>query len=62
MISNDDTAIEQIREVRHRISTENGHDPRKIVESYIKFQKEYDNRLLDLGENHEEHLETVKTK
>lgn len=62
MILNDHTAIGQIREVRHRISAENDHDPRKIVENYINFQKEYEYRLLDLYENHEEHLETIKTK
>jgi hypothetical protein len=36
-----DEAISQIREVRHIISEEHGHDPRKLVNYYIELQKQY---------------------
>jgi hypothetical protein len=44
---NPDPAIEQIREVRHRISEEHGHDPQKLVDYYIELQKQYQSRCLD---------------
>jgi hypothetical protein len=34
----DDPAIEQIREVRHQISAEFGHDPRKVLAYYAEFE------------------------
>lgn len=33
--------IEKIREVRHIISEENGHNPQRLVNYYIKLQKQY---------------------
>ncbi|WP_143755404.1 hypothetical protein [Gloeocapsopsis sp. IPPAS B-1203] len=36
-----DEAINQIREVRHIISEEHGHDPQRLVSYYIKLQKQY---------------------
>ncbi|MCC5658160.1 hypothetical protein LC608_14400 [Nostoc sp. XA010] len=36
-----DEAISQIREVRHTISAEHGHDPQKLVNYYIELQKQY---------------------
>lgn len=36
-----DEAIGQIRETRHRISEEYGHDPQKLVDYYIELQKQY---------------------
>ena len=36
-----DEAISQIRNVRHIISEENGHDPQKLVKYYIELQKQY---------------------
>ena len=41
-----DPAIERIREVRHRISEEHGHDPQKLVSFYIELQKQYQARSL----------------
>jgi hypothetical protein len=32
--------VDQIREVRHRISGEFGHDPKRLVEHYMKLQEE----------------------
>ena len=46
MTLNPDPAIEQIREVRHRISQEHGHDPQKLVSYYIELQKQYQSRSL----------------
>jgi hypothetical protein len=36
-----DEAISQIRNVRHIISEENGHDPQKLVKYYIGLQKKH---------------------
>jgi hypothetical protein len=36
-----DEAITQIRQVRHRISEEHGHDPQSLVNYYIELQKQY---------------------
>jgi hypothetical protein len=39
--------VDEIREVRHRISEEFGHDPKKLVEYYMKLQEEkYADRLV----------------
>lgn len=42
----DDPVIARIREVRHRISEECGHDPYKLVAHYIELQKQHEERLL----------------
>lgn len=34
-------AISQIREIRHIISEEHGHDPQRLVKYYIELQKKY---------------------
>jgi hypothetical protein len=47
MMPQDDPAIAQIRETRHRISERCGHDPQKLVDYYIELQKKYQDRLLD---------------
>ncbi len=41
MMLKDDPAIKRIREARHRISKEHGHDPQKLVNYYIELQKQY---------------------
>jgi hypothetical protein len=53
----DDPTIEQIREIRRRISAMCDHDPRKFVEYYIEFQKKYRDRLVNLAEVQEDHQE-----
>ncbi len=35
----DDPILSQIRKTRHRISEKCDHDPKKLVEYYIKLQK-----------------------
>jgi hypothetical protein len=44
----DDPAIIRIREVRHRISKQFDHDPKKLVEHYMRLQEQYKDRLLGL--------------
>jgi hypothetical protein len=43
----DDPAMAHVREVRHRISQQNAHDPKKLVEYYIRLQEKYKDRLLE---------------
>ena len=45
MIVKEDIAIERIREVRHKISAEFGHDPKRLVDHYVELQKQYIDRL-----------------
>ena len=40
-MSKKDEAIDQIREIRHIISEENGHNPQRLVDYYIELQKQY---------------------
>ena len=46
MKAKDDPTITRIREARHRISEECGHDPQKMVEYYSKLQKKYQSRII----------------
>jgi hypothetical protein len=36
----DNPAIRQIREVRHRISAEHGHDAKRLVAYYMELQRQ----------------------
>lgn len=45
-----DPVIDEIREVRHRISARVHHEPVRLVAYYMELQKRYGDRLLD-GEN-----------
>jgi hypothetical protein len=47
----DDPAIAHVREVRHRISRQHAHDPKKLVEYYIQLQTKYQDRLLEQVKN-----------
>ena len=47
-----DEEIARIREVRHQISAEFGHDPYRLVAHYMELQKEHPEKLIpapDLG-------------
>ena len=46
MTIQDDPTIARIREIRHRISEECGHDPHRLVARYIEMQKQYQSQLL----------------
>ncbi|MDF0665775.1 MAG: hypothetical protein P0119_06830 [Nitrospira sp.] len=42
-----DQPIDEIREVRHRISARFDHDPVRLVAYYAKLQEQYRDRLTD---------------
>ena len=41
-----DPTIDEIAAVRHRISEEFGHDPKKLCEHYMKLQERHQDRLV----------------
>lgn len=41
-----DPVIDEIREVRHRISARFDHDPSRLVAYYMELQKQYQDRLI----------------
>ncbi|HMV48108.1 MAG TPA: hypothetical protein PKC13_06855 [Blastocatellia bacterium] len=41
-----DPVIDEIREVRRRISERFDHDPEKLVAYYIEMQKQHESRLM----------------
>jgi len=41
-----DPVIDEVREVRHRISARFDHDPSRLVAYYMEMQKQYEDRLL----------------
>ena len=41
--------LDEIRRVRHEISAELGHDPRKIAAYYADLQRQYQGRVVDLS-------------
>ena len=41
-----DPVIDEIREVRHRISERFGHDPEKLLAYYMELQQRYRDRLM----------------
>ncbi len=45
-----DPVIDEVREVRHRISARVDHDPAKLVEYYMNFQQQYRDRLVDTSQ------------
>lgn len=42
-----DQPIDEIRELRHRISERFDHDPARLVAYYVKLQGQYRDRLID---------------
>ena len=42
-----DETVDRIRRVRHEISEEFEHDPRRLVDHYMELQRRHANRLLD---------------
>jgi hypothetical protein len=48
MTSNqNDPVVDEIREIRHRVSERFDHDPARLVAYSMEFQKEYQNRLIE---------------
>jgi hypothetical protein len=56
----DDPAITGIHKVRHRISEQFDHDPKKLVEHYMRLQAQYRDHLLGLAKG--EDSEKVPTE
>jgi hypothetical protein len=52
-----DPVIDEIREVRHRISARFDHDPARLVAYYMELQKSYQDRLI-----HTEQVEHTRSK
>ena len=46
-----DPVIDEIREVRHRISARFDHDPTQMVAFYMETQKQYQDRLTETTQN-----------
>ncbi|MGD9561333.1 MAG: hypothetical protein AB7F88_03580 [Pyrinomonadaceae bacterium] len=46
MIEKEDPGIAWIREVRHKISAEFGHDTTKLLEHYRELEKKYADRIV----------------
>jgi hypothetical protein len=47
----DDPTIARIRQVRHDISEEFGHDAKRLVAHYIEYQEQFADRLLREPQN-----------
>ena len=45
--SESDSVIDEIREIRHRISARFDHDPVRLVAYYMELQKQYRDRLVE---------------
>jgi hypothetical protein len=56
----DDPAVERVREVRHRISQHCEHDPKKLVEYYIRLQERHKERLLKVVKDEKSEEATVE--
>ncbi len=41
-----DPVIDEIREIRRRISAQFDHDPKRLLEYYIEFQRQFGDRLV----------------
>lgn len=41
-----DELIDEIREIRRRIWERHGNDPKRVVEHYIEYQKQFADRLV----------------
>ena len=48
-----DPVIDEIREVRHRISARFDHDPTQMVAFYMEMQKQYQDRLIETTQSAE---------
>jgi len=44
-----DPVIDEIREVRHRISARFNHNPERLVDYYMRLQEQYRDRLISVS-------------
>ena len=54
-----DQPIDEIREVRRRISARFDHDPVRLVAYYVKLQEQYRDRLINPAQATEEKDQTA---
>jgi hypothetical protein len=45
-----DPVIDEVREVRRRISEQCGHDPDRLVAYYMEFQQQFRDRMIECVE------------
>ncbi len=62
MSTEKDIAIERVREVRHRISAQFGHDTKRLIDHYIELQKKYTDRLEPVTNRDKTETAEVGTK
>ncbi|MFL6195666.1 MAG: hypothetical protein ACJ75H_15930 [Thermoanaerobaculia bacterium] len=48
-----DPVIDEVREVRHRISAQFDHDPARLVAYYMELQKQYGDRFIKTAAQHD---------
>ena len=48
-----DLVINELREVRHRISARFDHDPTRLVAFYMEMQRQFQGQLIEVTENAE---------
>lgn len=41
-----DPVVDEVREIRHRISARFDHDPARLVAYYMEMQKQFEDRLI----------------
>jgi hypothetical protein len=46
LVAEDDEEIARIREARHQISAQFGHDPYRLVAHYMELQKEHPEKMV----------------
>lgn len=49
--SQSDPVIDEVREIRHRISARFDHDPERSMTYYIELQRRYQDRLIESEES-----------
>jgi len=54
-----DPPIDEVREVRRRISARFDHDPARLVAYYVKLQEQYRDRLIEPVKTTEEKDQTA---
>lgn len=54
-----DPPIDELREIRQRISARFDNDPVRIVDYYIKLQEQYRDRLIDPPQTNEDKDQTA---
>ena len=62
MSTDKDIAIDRIRDVRHKISADFGHDTQRMIDHYLEYQKKFADRLEPMTKPHYEVANEVVSK